>query len=221
MKNFRELLVLLFLGFIQISIALAQSPSDSIVENSEKFIYNKDHFAYTDLRYGYTKLGSNFHVGMNYKYRFNIFKIGFSHTDNFSKVIDNDNHLNDISFLYGWSFRKRNFLFSAAFGVGGIWGNAMTNKKRYDSIPFEPQIKVGTVGIPIELVFSFTPPPKIKTFSSIGVAVLGNLNNQKAYIGIGLNLAFGKVSPKLTEAEEKNIIKDYYVPKERRQKWYD
>lgn len=221
MLNFKQLLLLLLLIHLHYSAIKAQTATDTLGVNSNQFIYNTDHFAFTDLRYGYTKLGSNFHIGMNYKYRFNIFKIAYSHTDNFNKNIDKNNSLNDLSFLYGWSFRKRNFLFSSSFGIGGIWGNAVANKKQYDSIPFEPQIKVGTVGIPIEIIFAFTPPPKIKTFSSIGLGIFGHFNSHKSYIGIGLNLAFGKVSPKMTETEKNNHLKDYYVPKERKQKWFD
>lgn len=178
---------------------------------------------YADLRYGYTKLGHLFHTGFNYKYRYNIFKIGYSQVNNFHNSPNERNHVNDLSALYGWSFRKKNFLFSASFGIGGVWGNAVTNQKDLDSIPldFDPQIRIKTVGFPLEITFAFTPPPKLKTFSSIGVIFFGNFNNHKSYIGAGLNLSIGKVSPKLTEEAKKNPLKDYYIPKERKQKWYD
>lgn len=212
---------LLFLGK-----AYAQEDTDSSVVAAtveKKFIHNPDHFIYSDWRYGYTKLGHLFHTGINYKYRYNIFKIGYSHVNNFASVQENENQLNDLSVLYGWSFRKKNFLFSASFGVGGIWGNATTNHKDWDTIPldFDPQIKVKTVGFPLEIMFSFTPPPKLKTFSSIGIVFFGNFNNHKSYLGAGVHLSLGKVSPKLTEKEKKNPLKDYYVPKDRKQKWYD
>lgn len=212
---------LLFLGKLH-----AQETTDSNAVTTpveKKFIYNPDHFIYTDLRYGYTKLGHLFHTGINYKYRYNIFKIGYNHVNNFTSLKDEENQLNDLSVLYGWSFRKKNFLFSASFGVGGIWGNATTNQKDLDTIPldFNPQIQVKTVSFPIEVMFSFTPPPKLKTFSSIGIVFFGNFNNHKSYLGAGVNLSLGKVSPKLTEQEKKNPLKDYYVPKDRKNKWYD
>lgn len=201
----------------------AQESTDSIITQLPKtFLYNEDHFAFADFRYGYTKLGHNFHLGANYKYRYNIFKIGYSHLNNFESKVKS-NQINELSFLYGWSFRKRNFLFSAAFGLGGLWGHATTNQKDLDSIPldFDPQIQLKTIGFPLEIIFAFTPPPKLKTFSSIGLVFFGNFNNEKSYLGVGLNLALGKVSPKLTEAQSKDPLKDYYVPKSRRSKWYD
>lgn len=220
-KIFLHLIFLSLCGF-QLTAQEVNDSTQHVVEE-KRFIHNPDHFIYSDLRYGYTNLGHQLHTGISYKYRYNIFKIGYSHTNNFHQNKDDENKINDLSFLYGWSFRKKNFLFSASFGIGGIWGNAQTNKRDLDTIPidFNPQIQVKTVGFPLEVQFAFTPPPKLKTFSSIGLIFFGNFNNHKSYMGVGLNLAFGKVSPKLTEQEKKNPLKDYYVPKERKQKWYD
>ena len=204
-------------------LAWAQTDTDSVsTERPAGFIYDPDNFIYTDLRYAYTKLGHLFHGGIAYKHRFNVFKIGYSQVNNFSKNPDKQNHLQDLSLLYCWSFRKRNFLFSAGFGVGGIWGNAVTNQKQgLDTIPikFPPQIQVKTVGFPIEFTFSFTPPPKLKTFSSIGLVLLANFNSQKSYIGAGINLSLGKVSPKPSGAEINRTKKGYYQPKDRKPKW--
>lgn len=222
MKIYRILFTIL-LAILSLPSLLAQEQTDSIPSTNKKFIHNPDHFMYADLRYGYTKLGHLFHTGFNYKYRYNIFKIGYSQVNNFRNIPGEKNHINDLSALYGWSFRKKNFLFSASFGIGGVWGSAVTNQKDLDSLPldFDPQIKVRTVGFPLEITFAFTPPPKLKTFSSIGIVFFGNFNNHKSYIGAGLNLSIGKVSPKLTEEDKKNPLKDYYIPKERKQRWYD
>ncbi len=221
--NILRIFFLLLFATSGISALSAQEQPDSIVVNNKKFIYNPDHFAYTDLRYGYTKLGHQFHTGVSYKYRFNIFKIAFSHINNFHNNPEKSNKFSDVSVIYAWSFRKKNFLFSAGFGIGGVFGNATTNQKTLDSIPleFDPQIKMKTVGFPLEICFAFTPPPKLKTFSSIGLVFFGNFNSQKSYLGAGLNLSIGKVSPKLTEQQQKDPLKDYYVPKQRKQKWYD
>jgi hypothetical protein len=215
-------LTLIYLVYPSNLFAQENTDTTATIQIPNKFIYNTDHFVFADLRYGYTKLGHNFHTGFNYKYRYNIFKIGYSQTNNFKEKSFN-NHINELSALYGWSFRKRNFLFSAAFGIGGLWGNSTTNQKKLDSIPlnFDPQINIKTIGFPLEINFAFTPPPKLKTFSSIGLIFFGNFNNEKSYVGVGLNLAVGKVSPKLTEAQKKDPLKDYYVPKSRKQKWYD
>ena len=211
-------------SFTVASIIQAQTANDSIAipKENKKFIYNPDHFVFAEVSYGYSKLGHLFQAGLNYKYRFNLFKISFVQANSFNNHPLKDNHINTISFLYGWSFRKNNFLFSASFGVGGNWGNAVTNLKDIDEIPldFDRQIKVKTVGFPIEATFAFTPK-KIKTFSSIGIVLLGNFNNDKAFIGGGINFTFGKVSPKLTEKEKKEPTKDYYQPKDSRRKWYD
>lgn len=190
---------------------------------SERFIYNPDNFAYTDLRYGYTKLGHHFHSGLIYKYRFNIFKLSYSHLNNFKNGTEESNQINDASIIYGWSFRKKNFLFSIGVGVGGFWGNAITNEVEIDDLDIEynPQINFKTFGFPLEINFAFTPPPKLKTFSSIGLSFFGNFNNAKSYLGVGLNLSLGKVSPKLTEQQQNDPLRDYYVPKERKQKWYN
>jgi hypothetical protein len=223
MKNIISILSLAFITWFCTPNVFAQENTDTTtIQVPTTFLYNTDHFIFTDLRYGYTKLGNNFHTGFNYKYRYNIFKIGYSQINNFRKD-SLSNHINEVSFLYGWSFRKKNFLFSAVFGIGGVWGNAITNQKKVDEIPidFDPQIKIKTIGFPLEINFAFTPPPKLKTFSSIGLVFFGNFNNEKSYLGVGLNLAVGKVSPKLTEAQKKDPLKDYYVPKERKQKWYD
>ena len=224
-KIITSIVCIVFIFLINPSNISAQETSDSIapIQPPNTFLYNNDHFAFLDLRYGYTKLGHNFHSGINYKYRYNIFKIGYSQTNNFKKGTIESNQINDLSFLYGWSFRKKNFLFSAAFGFGGLWGNATTNQRDLDSIPldFEHQNIFKTVGFPLEINFAFTPPPKLKTFSSIGLVFFGNFNNEKSYLGVGLNLAVGKVSPKLTEAQKKDPLKDYYVPKNQKQKWYD
>lgn len=226
MKKFiPSIICLAFILLVSSSHIIAQEKSDSITtkDTSKTFLNNTDHFAFVDLRYGYSKLGHNFHSGINYKYRYNIFKIGYSQINNFKSNTIESNHINDLSFLYGWSFRKKNFLFSAAFGFGGLWGNATTNQRDLDSIPldFEHQNVFKTVGFPLEINFAFTPPPKLKTFSSIGLVFFGNFNNEKSYLGVGLNLAVGKVSPKLTEAQRADPLKDYYVPKSRKQKWYD
>ena len=220
MKKALLIYILFILGCAQL---LANEKTDSSTVDLNRFIYNPDHFAFTDLRYGYSRLGHHFHTGFNYKYRFNIFKIGFTHTNNFSKTDSASNKFNEIGALYGWSFRKKNFLFSASFGISGNWGNATTNQKTLDTVPiyFNPQINIKTVGFPIEITFAFTPPPKIKTFSSIGLVLFGNFNNQKSYVGAGLNIAIGKVSPKTPPHLVNNPLKDYYVPKQRRQKWYD
>ena len=223
MKNIITIVSLAFITWIYTPILFAQENTDTtVVQVPNTFLYNPDHFTFADLRYGYTKLGHNFHTGFNYKYRYNIFKIGYSQINNFKKD-SLSNHFNEVSFLYGWSFRKKNFLFSAAFGLGGVWGNSTTNQKKVDeiSIDFDPQIKIRTIGFPLEINFAFTPPPKLKTFSSIGLIFFGNFNNDKSYLGVGLNLAVGKVSPKLTEAQKKDPLKDYYVPKSRKDKWYD
>lgn len=222
MKIYRILFIILLTSMSMPSL-FAQEQADSIISTNKKFIHHPDHFMYADIRYGYTKLGHLLHTGFNYKYRYNIFKIGYSQVNNFHNNPNERNHISDLSALYGWSFRKKNFLFSASFGIGGVWGNAVTNQKVLDSIPldFDPQIKVKTVGFPLEITFAFTPPPKLKTFSSIGLVFFGNFNNHKSYIGAGLNLSIGKVSPKLTEEDKKNPLKDYYVPRERKQKWYD
>lgn len=221
--SFRRSIFILLLTATSIYTLSAQEKSDSTVVNTDKFIYNPDHFAYTDLRYGYTKLGHQFHTGLSYKYRFNIFKVAFSHINNFKTDPEKANKFSDASFIYAWSFRKKNFLFSAGFGIGGVWGSATTNQKDLDSVPleFDPQIKIKTVGFPLEICFAFTPPPKLKTFSSIGLVFFGNFNSQKSYLGAGLNLSIGKVSPKLTEQQKKDPLRDYYVPKQRKQKWYD
>lgn len=220
-----SIVIFTLFNLVSPSSLFAQENKDTIttIQISNKFIYSTDHFVFADLRYGYTKLGHNFHTGFNYKYRYNIFKIGYSQTNNFKSNTAKSIHFNELSFIYGWSFRKKNFLFSAGFGMGGLWGNSTTNQKDFDSIhiDFDPQIKVKTIGFPIEINFAFTPPPKLKTFSSIGLAFFGNFNNEKSYLGVGLNLAIGKVSPKLTEAQKKDPLKDYYVPKSRREKWYD
>ncbi|HUH74803.1 MAG TPA: hypothetical protein VLZ75_10435 [Chitinophagales bacterium] len=222
MKNILTIVSLALCTWIHTPNLVAQESADTTAQVPNTFLYNQDHFTFADFRYGYSKLGHNFHTGFNYKYRYNIFKIGYSQINNFKEAKLN-NHFNEVSFLYGWSFRKNNFLFSAAFGIGGVWGNSTTNQKRADSIylDFDPQIKVKTVGFPLEINFAFTPPPKLKTFSSIGLVFFGNFNNDKSYLGVGLNLALGKVSPKLTEAQQKDPLKDYYVPKVRKQKWYD
>lgn len=220
----KKYLLLLAFSFISLG-TFAQESENNVPSQTEekKFIHNPDHFIFSDLRYGYAHLGHYFHGGINYKYRYNIFKLGYSHVNNFKTLPTERNQTNDLSFLYGWSFRKKNFLFSASFGIGGIWGNAITNKKDLDTIPldFDPQIHVKTVGFPLEITFAFTPPPKLKTFSSIGLVFFGNFNNHKSYMGVGLNLSLGKVSPKLTEQDKKNPLRDYYVPRERKQKWYD
>lgn len=223
MKNIITIVYLALLTWLYTPNVLAQENTDTtIAQVPTTFLYDTDHFVFADLRYGYSKLGHNFHTGFNYKYRYNIFKIGYSQTNNFKKD-SLSNQINELSVLYGWSFRKKNFLFSAAFGIGGLWGNAITNQKKIDEIPVEvdPQIKIGTIGFPLEINFAFTPPPKLKTFSSIGLVFFGNFNNDKSYLGVGLNLAVGKVSPKLTEVQKKDPLKDYYVPKSRKDKWYD
>ncbi|MCO5247404.1 MAG: hypothetical protein M9887_00420 [Chitinophagales bacterium] len=216
--------LLFFVLVMGISISHAQTKEDTVViaPTQKKFIYNPDHFVFGEMTYGYAKLGHLFHGALNYKYRFNLFKISYVQVNNFNKNRDKNNHIQTISFLYGWSFRKNNFLFSASFGIGGNWGNAVTNLKEIDSIPlnFDRQIKVKTVGFPIEASFAVTPK-KIKTFSSVGIALHANFNNNKAFIGGGLNFTFGKVSPKIREEEKKNPLKDYYQPKDNRRKWYD
>lgn len=209
------------LALLSMERSIAQESDEPA--QSKGFLYNPDKFVYADLRYGYTKLGHYFHTGANYKYRYNIFKVSYSQVNNFKAGTDQSNQINDASIMYGWSFRKKNFLFSIGVGVGGIWGNAITNEIKVDDleIEFNPQINFKTVGFPLEINFAFTPPPKLKTFSSIGLVFFGNFNNAKSYLGVGLNLSLGKVSPKLTEQQKNDPLKDYYAPKERKQKWYD
>ncbi len=217
--------LLIFFAFCLSGLGFVKAQeTDTEPAKPHKFLYNPDNFAYTDLRYGYTKLGHYFHSGVSYKYRFNVFKIAYSQVNNFKPNTDKSNAVQDVSFIYGWSLRKKNFLFSMGIGMGGVWGNAVTNEKKLDSleIDFVPQIRVKTIGFPVEINFSFTPPPKLKTFSSIGLSFFGNFNNNKSYLGVGINLSLGKVSPKLTEEDKNDPLRDYYIPKEqRKQKWYE
>jgi len=189
--------------------------------NSKKFIYNKDLFAYSEFRYGYSMIGQHFHVGGNFKYRFNNFKIGFTHSDNFASVDTLRNRMSELGVLYGWSFRKNNFLCNVSFGLSGNWGSVTTNKTRADSLEifFTPLEDAKGVGFPIELTFALTPPPKLKVFSSIGVSFFGNFNSRKSYFGAGLNLMLGKVSPKLPPGAEKDPLREYYAPKQQKQRW--
>lgn len=210
--------------FIVIAPFVSKAEESSEAKKATSFLHDPDRFAYADVRYGYTKLGHYFHTGMNYKHRFNIFKLSYSQVNNFHNNIDKNNKFHDISAMYGWSLRKKNFLFNVGVGIGGVWGNAVTNEKDLEELEIQvnPQIDIKTVGFPFEIGFSFTPPPKIKTFSSIGLVFFGNFNNQKSYVGAGINLSLGKVSPKLTEEQKKDPLRDYYVPKDqRRQKWYE
>lgn len=185
------------------------------------FLYDEDFFAFADFRYGYSMIGHHFHAGGSFKYRFNQFKIGFTHSNNFSDLDTEQIRMNELGFLYGWNFRKRNFLFNVAFGVSGNWGNVTNNKKGFDSLPVQinPLVDARTIGFPLEINFSFTPPPKLRTFSSIGISFFGNFNNRKSYFGGGLNLSLGKVSPKLPPGTEND--KDYYMPRPQKQRWYD
>jgi hypothetical protein len=186
-----------------------------------KFLYHEDLFAFADLRYGYSMIGHHFHAGANFKYQFNLFKIGFTHSDNFESVDTLRNRMNELAVMYGWSFRKNNFLCNIAFGVSGNWGTVTTNKTRVDSLEifFNPLENAKGVGFPIELTFAFTPPPKLKVFSSIGVSFFGNFNSRKSYFGGGLNLMLGKVSPKLPPGAEKDPFREYHSPKQQRQRW--
>jgi hypothetical protein len=187
------------------------------------FLYNEDLFAFADLRYGYSMIGHHFHAGGSFKYRFNQFKIGFTHSSNFSDIDTQQIRLNELGLLYGWNFRKRNFLFNVAFGVSGNWGIVTTNKKGFDSLPvqIDPLVNARAIGFPMEINFSFTPPPKLRIFSSIGISFFGNFNSKKSYFGGGLNLSLGKVSPKLPPGAESDKSREYYMPKPQRQRWYD
>jgi hypothetical protein len=176
------------------------------------FLYDTDLFAFTDLRYGVTLIGQNLGVGLNFKYRFNLFKLGYSY--NFKSPYTKQN---DISLMYGWSFRKNNLLFSVAGGVSKSWGVAATNERGIDSIslPIDPQVKVNNFGVPLEMIISFTPPPNLKVFSSIGLSLFCNFNGEKNYFGGGLNLGLCKVSPKVPKNKKDDPYKGYYQPKQR------
>lgn len=219
------LFILAFHLYANITFAqdsLSNSATKSVVDLS-KFIYNEDLFVFADLRYGYSMIGHHFHLGGNFKYRFNNFKISFTHSDNFAAQDTQRISMNELGFLYGWSFRKKNFLFSTSVGLSGNWGIATTNKKGLDTlaISFPPTVNAKSVGFPVEINFAFTPPPKLRVFSSIGVSFFGNFNNRKSYFGGGLNLSLGKVSPKLPPGAEKDPFREYYKPKERKQRWED
>jgi hypothetical protein len=229
MRNKFLLLTTCLLLFLSIGTASAQQEAPAVdsaaipAYNNRKFIYHEDLFAFSDLRYGYSMIGQHFHLGGNFKYRFNLFKIGFTHSDNFEAVDTLRNRMNELAVMYGWSFRKNNFLCNIAFGISGNWGTVTTNKTRPDSlaIVFSPLEDARTVGFPIELTFAFTPPPKLKVFSSIGVSFFGNFNSRKSYFGGGLNLMLGKVSPKLPPGAEKDPLREYYAPKQQKQRWTD
>lgn len=195
--------------------------TDSV--SGKKFMYNEDLFAYTDLRYGYSMIGHHLHAGFNFKYRFNLFKLSFTHSDNFNGTDTLRTNMNELGLLYGWSFRKNNFLFNVAFGVSGNWGVATTNKARFDDlgVSVEPIENARSVGFPLEMNVAFTPPPKLKVFSSIGVSFFGNFNSKKSYFGAGLNLSLGKVSPKLPPGAAQDPLREYYAPKQPRQRWID
>lgn len=223
MRNIRLILFVCIL-FGNTSLKAQTKPADA--DTSAKysgFLYNEDLFAFADVRYGYSMIGHHFHGGGSFKYRFNQFKIGFTHSNNFAVIDTQQIRMNELGFLYGWNFRKRNFLFNVAFGVSGNWGTVTTNKKGLDTLPvqIDPLVNARAIGFPMEINFSFTPPPKLKTFSSIGVSFFGNFNNKKSYFGGGLNLSLGKVSPKLPPGAEKDKSRDYYIPKQQRQRWYD
>jgi hypothetical protein len=219
--------LLSLLGFRQ--IYAQEIPTRTAVESplpdslKGKFLYHEDLFAYGDLRYGYSMIGHHFHLGANFKYRFNLFKVGYTHSNNFNQVDTLRNSMNELGIMYGWSFRKNNFLFNFAFGLSGNWGTVTTNKTRVDSLEiiFSPLENAKTLGFPLELTFAFTPPPKLKVFNSIGVSFFGNFNSRKSYFGAGLNLMIGKVSPKLPVGIQADEFRDYYAPKQPRQRWSD
>lgn len=209
------ILLLLLIGLqakAQTSDTSASKITSPAPIEKHRFLYDTDLFAFADLRYGFTLIGQNAAVGMNFKYRYNLFKVGYSY--NFKSPY---NKLNDLSLMYGWSFRKNNLLFSVAGGVSKSWGLAETNEKGIDSItnPINPQISVNNFGVPLEMIISFTPPPNLKVFSSIGLSLFCNFNGEKNYFGGGLNLALGKVSPKVPKASKDDPFKGYYKPKER------
>jgi hypothetical protein len=216
------MLCFFLLTLLSVSAPVFSQEKEDSTARYDGFLYNEDLFVFTDLRYGYSMIGHHFHVGGSFKYRFNQFKLGFTHSDNFADSDTSRIKMNELGLLYGWNFRKNHFLFNVAFGVSGNWGTVTTNKRGFDSIPvnIDPIVSARTVGFPLEVNFSFTPP-KIKTFSSIGLSFFGNFNGKKSYFGGGLNLSLGKVSPKLRPGAEEDLRRQYYMPKEPKQRWVD
>lgn len=200
-------------------LSAQETVKDSTIADTVKkgYLYNTDLFSFADLRYGYTLAGQNFGVGLNFKYKYNLIKLGYSY--NYQSPYT---RFSEISLTYGWSFRKNNLLFSMSAGVNKNIGKASNNEKGFtdDSlqIPIAPQVTINNWGVPLEMIISFTPPPKLKTFSSIGLTLFCNLNNTKSYFGGGINIGIGKVSPKGVNVVRKkdNPYKDYYQPKNQR-----
>jgi hypothetical protein len=174
------------------------------------FIYNQNIFTYLTTRYGYGSIGHHVGVDYTFKYKFNLFTLGYSKGFNKEKT----NNFNEITLMYGFSRRIKYTIFNISTGFGYNIGNVKNGEQCSDADSITcnilPTKEIKGPSFPLRIEFTFTPK-KISEFFGWGFHLYANINGGLPYATGGLHFVFGKVSPRLSE--EQKILQGYYKPK--------
>ena len=94
--------------------------------------------------------------------------------------------VSDAGYLFGWLVARRFMVMEFAFGVSCVFGSETTTTVSFPGYSYnshrDPFV---TVGLPVELDIK----PMCFHYFGLGIAVKGNLNPRRSYIGVGLELS--------------------------------
>ena len=94
--------------------------------------------------------------------------------------------VSDAGYLFGWLVARRFMVMEFALGVSCVFGAETTTF--YGVQGYSPSVHRDpfvTVGLPVELDIK----PMCFHYFGLGIAVKGNLNPRRSYVGIGLELS--------------------------------
>lgn len=131
-----------------------------------------------------------FNIGLNYQRNRNMWTFRFLVTDEMDLINQSSSEsVWDTGLLYGHVFSHNNYQFSLSAGlsfVGGLKrGIYLDNEDSWGG--YFPMKHRATIGIPFESHWTYLLSNNV----GIGIATLGNLNLDKSFLGVMLNLQIG------------------------------
>lgn len=93
--------------------------------------------------------------------------------------------VSDAGYLFGWILSRRFMVMEFALGVSCVFGNETTSSYLGSPYGFSNRQTFVTVGLPVE----FDIKPMCFHYFGLGIAVKGNLNPRRSYVGVGLELS--------------------------------